>query len=235
MFVYQQIRIHSTDSDKLTDILKKYVKKKSSKYLVASEISTETNRPHFQGWITHSINGGTDEEVKDQTKKVLNNFRTTITPHYKTDRGREYTFTQLHTPSSAIPYIIHNSNKDPVTYQSLITNYTEEEFQGLLDEYPMFVEKRPHKLRQKVPKEDWYESTLQYLEDNCVKNGKIVYHDLPVYFEHKKPKSVDFSIMFGKLRGMGLRLEDKYSAEGNSRFHDEYFGVMYKLGEKLFY
>lgn len=236
MFAKQTIRIDCTDVDKLSGLLKKYVKNKSSsKYLVASEISSKTGKPHFQGWIIHSIKGGTDEEVKDQVAKAYNNFRTTITPHYKTDKGREYSFTGMDKPSSYIPYIIHNSVKESVPYIDLITNYTEEEYQELLKEY-VWIERRPHKLKQEVkPKEDWYDTTLQYLEDNCVKNGKIIYHDLPVYFEHKKPKSVNFALMYDKLVGMGLRLEDKYNTESNTRFRDEYFSKMYKFGEKIFY
>lgn len=231
MFAYQTIRIDSTDTDKLTSILKKYAKNKRVKYLVASEISLETNKPHLQGWIVHPIEGGTEEQIQKQSSKVYNNFRTTITPYYKTDKGREYSFRGMYDPPSYIPYIIHNSIKEPVSFTDLITNYSEDEYEELLQKYE-FIEKRPSKLKKAG--KTFSDVVTEKLAENCVDNGIIDYSKLmSVFMSYYAPTRVGTNPRRLKdiLDGYTWRLEQRYPR--NTRLRSKYYTEMCRLDDDL--
>lgn len=231
MFAYQTIRIDSTDVDKLTTILKKYVKNKRSSYLVASEISSETSKPHFQGWIVHPIKGGTQDEIKKQTAKVFNNFRTTIVPHYKTDKGREYNFAGMDKPPSYIPYIIHNSNKEPVAFSDLITNYTQEEYDQLLRDYK-WIEMRPKKLKKKEKK--FSDIVYQKLEEKCVEDGIIHYEMIMnIFMSYYAPTKVGCNPRRLKdiMDGYTWRLESAYPK--NQRLHHRYYNAICRMDDEM--
>lgn len=233
MFVFQTIRIDSSDVDKLTKVLKKYVKNKSSKYLVASEISQKANKPHFQGWISHSIKGGTTEEIVEQTAKVFNNFRTTLTNHYKTDKGREYSFKSMDKPDSYIPYIIHNDNKRPVSYIDLITNYTQDEYQELLQKYK-WIEMRHHKLEGKKVVKKFSDVVYDKLVEKCVNNGVIDYANIMnIFMSYYAPTRVGCNPRRLKdiLDGYTWRLEVQFPK--NQRLHNRYYTEMCRLDDEM--
>lgn len=231
MFARQTIRIDCTDVDKLAAILKKYVKNKRSKYLVASEISSETGKPHFQGWIIHPIKGGTEEDIKEQTAKAFNNFRTTIVPHYKTDKGREYSFTGMDKPPSYIPYIIHNSNKEPLPFSDLITNYTQEEYDQLLRDYK-WIEMRPKKLKKPVKK--FSDIVYDKLVEKCVIDGIIQYGTIMnIFMSYYAPTKVGCNPRRLKdiLDGYTWRLECAYPK--NQRLHHKYYNEFCRLDDEF--
>lgn len=217
-----QFRVDNHDFDKALEILKKYAAKYQASYLIVKEFGKESGKQHLQGWVKHNA---TD-----------NTYRTAFSRHYKELGTHEKCFTKVKEPDVYFSYIISNDSKPHISSISdtnIITNYTQDNLDELKKLKP-FVVPRTHK-DKKFRSDDWYELTLQYLEEKCVKDGKIDYMQLPVYFEHKKPKSVNFAAVYDKLVGMGLRLEDKYMAEGNTRFRDEYFSKMYTLGKNIFY
>lgn len=231
--VYQTLRVNNHDVDKAQLLLKKYASiNANTKYLLAKEVGTQTGKPHLQGWAVHH----SDATTKAQIRKALNSFSKYVYDHYPEFRGKSDSHNKccshMHTPSSYIPYIIHNSNKAPVLYADLVTNYTEEEYQELFQKYD-FVESRTHKLDSK-PSKKFADIVFDRLESLCVDDGIIDYSQLmSVFVKYYTPTRVGMNPRRVKdlLDGYTWRLEQKYPK--NTRIRYRYYNQLCRLDDDL--
>lgn len=203
--MYQTIRLDSKDVDKSKSVLKKYAKlHPETKYLLSPEGTTPEDgvKYHQQGWAYHT-----------ETQKSFSQY---ISRYFSDCAKSKKSLELLRKPPSYIPYIIHNDNKQPVRYDSLITNYTEEEFNELVNQY-QWIERRQHKLKGKEPKKDYYTFVLDKLDELCVKDGKIQYQMLMSVYMNYVPKKVNARILYDNLLGYTVRLEYRYPQNKRAR------------------
>lgn len=216
----QTIRLDSDDVDKSTAVLKKYAKShKGTKFLLSQEGATPEDgvKYHQQGWAYHH-----------ETQKAFSQY---ISRHFSECKKSKKSLEVMHTPPSYIPYIIHNDNKRPVEYSSLVTNYTQEEFKELLKKYK-WIERRPHKLKKKETKYNDY--ILDRLSEEAVVDGIIQYEKVKsVFVNHYQTTKVGTSVRRMKevLDGYLWRLENKYPK--NSRMHHIYYNAMCRMDDDV--
>lgn len=199
----QTIRLDTSDIDKASSVLKKYAKvHPTTKFLLSQEGGVPNVKHHLQGWLSH-----------EQTQKSVSQY---IARHFPDLEASKRSCCLMHTPASYIPYIINNTNKEPVQYDRLITNYTPEEVQEFQQKYE-FVEMRKHKLKDKPVKTDYYTHVLDRLEETCVKDGVILYEKLMEEYMSYVPKKVSARILYDNLIGYTIRLEYKYPKNKRAR------------------
>lgn len=220
--MWQTIRLDSEDTDKSLAVLKKYAKShKGTKFLLSQEGGTPEDgvKYHQQGWAYHH-----------ETQKAFSQY---ISRHFSECKKSKKSLEVMHTPPSYIPYIIHNTNKRPVEYSSLVTNYTEEEFKELFNEYK-FIERRPNKLKKGKKKEEYSDYVLDRLSEEAVVDGIIQYEKvMTVFVNHYQTTKVGTSVRRMKevLDGYLWRLENKYPE--NSRMHYNYYNAMCRMDDDV--
>lgn len=211
----QTLRLDTTDTDKASDVLKKYeALHPTTKYLLSNEGGVPNVKHHLQGWLRH-----------DQTQKSVSQY---IGRYFPDLEASKRSCTLMHTPPSYIPYIINNTNKEPIQYDKLITNYTEEEVLELQQKYE-FIEMRKHKLKDKPVKHDFYTHIMDKLEESCVQDGVIQYEKLMQVYMAYVPKKVNARILYDNLIGYTIRLEYKYPQ--NKRARNTMYNQMCRLDD----
>lgn len=211
----QTLRLDTTDIDKASKVLKKYAKNHpTTKFLLSPEGGIEGVKHHLQGWLCH-----------DQTQKSVSQY---ISRHFSDLEASKRSCCLMHTPESYIPYIVNNTSKEPVQYDRLITNYTQDEVREFQSKYE-FVEMRKHKLKDKPVKSDYYTHVLDKLEEACVKDGVIQYDKLLEVYMSYVPKKVSARILYDNLVGYTIRLEYKYPQ--NKRARHSMYNQMCRLDD----
>lgn len=217
-----QFRVDDSDFDKAKSQLKKYEAKHQARYFIVREIATQSGKVHLQGWVQHTASDNT--------------YRLGWSRYYKELGTHEKCFTPVKSFDVYVSYIVNNDGKPRITSvdsSDVLTNYTQAELDEF-NKFQPFIDTRKNS-NKKSSQKDWYDIAFEYLEDKCVKDGKIDYLGLKVHFRKKLPRKVNYSVMYDNLVGMGLRLEEKYPHPDNTRFEDEYFARMSDLGKKIFY
>lgn len=218
----QTIRLDSDDVKKSTAILKRYAKKHpGTKFLLSQEGTTPEDgvKYHQQGWAYHF-----------ETQKSFSQY---ISREFPNNGGSKKSLAVMDKPPSYIPYIIHNSNKRPVEYSSLVTNYTQEEFKELLKKYK-WIERRPNKLKKGKRKQEYSDYILDSLSEEAVVDGIIQYEKvMTVFVNHYQTTKVGTSVRRMKevLDGYLWRLENKYPK--NSRMHFNYYNAMCRMDDDV--
>lgn len=217
--MYSYYRIDNWDVDKARDTLKRYVRDHHAKFLLVKEEASQGGKPHLQGWCYHT---------------AKQSAYTTYFNRAYPGKSFEKDFGTVRDIDKHASYMLRNTTKDIVPYEDVITNYTEEEY----DEWcakPIFEEKRPHKLKGQLKSKDWWMSTCEQLESQCVKDGVIYYSMLPaVFYSLPQPKMLSGERGLQNLNGMIHHLELKYESEDNKRSRTRNIEYAHQKGNGLF-
>lgn len=190
--INSQFRVDDICEVKAKAILKKYEAKHQAKYCIVKETASQSQKQHLQGWVTHTH---TD-----------NSYRQGMSRHYKHLGTHQKCFTLVKDFPVYVAYILNNDSKPVVSFDSVITNYTEDEF-NQFQQHQRFTRPVSYKSKSK----DWYAETINHLEETCVDDdGTINYDQLPVEFLKNAPKRLNPRIAMDFITGMAIRLEDKY-------------------------
>lgn len=189
-------------TSKLHELFKKYASKGKASYLFVEEEGTKTGKPHNQGWFIP-----TDTKACSAILKKFNRL-------LEDTPGSTKSFEPAHAPDNHIGYIINNTNKPKPAYTDVYTSLSETEFDELRERC-IFVEQRPHKLKDKKPQD----VLLALLEQKCVKDEIIDYPSILIHLmQHQSEyNSIDEYIIRKRANAYALKLEKKYPKNTKAR------------------
>lgn len=211
-------RVDLADFDDVKPYIENYVlKHKGAKYLINSEISDEVHKEHFQGWLYHP----------NVTQHSYNK-------HFNTEfkklglEKHQRSFAVVEKPKTYYSYILNNEMKPHTSYQDVHTNYTEEEF-NTFKSFTPFIElpQIPVKKGRASYTRSYQDKVLDALEENCMKDGRILYTKIPdVYLDCAPQLSMDKHIARKNSMGYTLRLENRHPSEYNNRARTELWNAL---------
>lgn len=197
--MYSQFRVDKNDADEARILLDKFCQKYEGKYLFAIEKGKETAKLHLQGWCCHTA---PDNTYRKHWAKAYADLGT----HSKC-------FTKVKDRSTYIAYIISNDCKGHLSYDDVVTNYTEEEFNRLKSE-PPFIDL---KTKEVGKKQSFSNEVLETFVKHGVKEGLIMYHLLPTLYLRHCPKRINKNIMYDNVLALTVQLEQRFPREENFR------------------
>lgn len=210
--MYSQFRVDDHDENKARQLLKKYADKHNGLYLVVKETGSQTGKPHIQGFCYHTSSD--------------NSYRQFFSRSYAEHGTHSKCFTRVKTFNVYLAYIVANETKPKVEYKDLITNYTEEAYNQLIDGITPFVDPK----KAKSYSSSSYDQVLDALDHECVEDGKIQYQNLMNVYMRYAPKKVNSRILYDNLMGYTIRLEYRYPT--NRRARNTMYNQMCKLDEE---
>lgn len=223
--VLSTFRVDTTDLAKVQNIIDGYLAlHPGTKYCINSEISDIEHKQHYQGWF----------DIPDIKKQaVFGDFMRKRFTEIQLGKHK-YSFAKVKDPPTYYAYILNNEMKPDTSYTTVVTNFTEEEF----DQYKnqkKFVKLPDVPKGRKSTTKTYQCKVLDALEEHCLKDGKIQYSKIPGKYLQLAPQlQMDKTIAFKNTCGYTLRLENLHPDPDNTLITDYlYDGIIFDSKQKF--
>lgn len=190
----------------------KFLESNFISYFISFEKGTETNKPHWQGWVNYVCKENTFR------KKCLD-FAKTFNLSGKADK-KQYCFGLIKDLEGYYSYIIKNKTK---TVYKEYTNIESITLEALRDSLPEFIPREEFIKKLKDKKLLPFDIAFKEIEAKCLVPNlsleKIIdYKRIPLILKKNLGKTIDKFIWLRLLGGITVKLEQKYPHKDNKRF-----------------